>query len=63
VHSYFDIKKLKRMAPIQNNGSSASNIAAICKNYIEYKGELKDFLHLQHHSNQPSQQTKTACTE
>jgi hypothetical protein len=58
VHSYFDIPKLKRLAPIQNNGNSAANIASICRKYIEYKGELKDFLKIQHHSKQHSQLLK-----
>jgi hypothetical protein len=44
VHSYFDISELKRLAPIQNNGTSAKNIANICRAYIEFHGNRKDFL-------------------
>jgi hypothetical protein len=44
VHSYFDIEKLKRLAPLQNAGTSAKIIAEICRGYIEYKGTGKDFL-------------------
>jgi hypothetical protein len=36
VHSYFDINELKKLAPLQNNGTSSGKIAAICKSYIEY---------------------------
>lgn len=34
VHSYFDKEMLKRLTPIQNNGSSARNIAAVCREYL-----------------------------
>jgi hypothetical protein len=34
VHSYFDISELKRLAPLQNNGVSALNIAKICHNIL-----------------------------
>jgi len=44
VHSYFDIENLKSLAPIQNQGSSALNIAKICREFIEYKGKPIDFL-------------------
>jgi hypothetical protein len=44
VHSYFDVDELKRLAPIQNNGTSAKNIAQICRAYIEFKGSRSDFL-------------------
>lgn len=44
VHSYFDVEMLKQLAPIQNNGTSAYNIAAICRSYIEHKGSRADFL-------------------
>jgi hypothetical protein len=35
VHSYFDIEELKRLAPIQNGGISAINIAKICRNVLD----------------------------
>ena len=44
VHSYFDIENLKKLAPLQNGGTSALNIAAICRNYIEFKGSRIEFL-------------------
>jgi hypothetical protein len=36
VYSYYDINELKRLLPIQNNGTSAINIARIGKHLIEY---------------------------
>ncbi|MDB5091460.1 MAG: hypothetical protein JWR09_5454, partial [Mucilaginibacter sp.] len=44
VHSYFDVDELKRLAPIQNGGTSAKNIAGVCRNFIEYKGGKEDFI-------------------
>jgi hypothetical protein len=35
VHSYFDVQRLKEMAPIQNGGRSAENIANVCKEYLQ----------------------------
>lgn len=44
VYSYFDVEELKRLAPIQNGGTSAKNIAQVCKGYIEFIGKKEDFL-------------------
>jgi len=44
VHSYFDLNELKRLAPLQNAGTSAKNIANICRAYVEFNGDRKDFL-------------------
>jgi hypothetical protein len=44
VHSYFNLKQLKELAPLQNGGLSAKNIAQVCRNYVEYQGKKKDFL-------------------
>lgn len=44
VHSYFDVDKLKRLAPVQNGGISAALIADLCRRYIEFKGTKEDFL-------------------
>ncbi len=44
VYSYFDVEELKRLAPIQNGGASAKNIAQVCSNYIEFEGRKEDFL-------------------
>ena len=45
VHSYFDVPTLERLAPVQNGGASAHNIAAICRSYIEHRGTRAEFLH------------------
>jgi hypothetical protein len=44
VHSYFDVEELKKLAPIQNGGVSAKNIAQICSSYINFAGKKEDFL-------------------
>ncbi|MGZ3757255.1 MAG: hypothetical protein ACXVAY_07505 [Mucilaginibacter sp.] len=43
VHSWFDVEELKRLTPIQNNGTSAKNIAAICRSFINHTGNKEDF--------------------
>lgn len=44
VHSYFDVDELRRLAPVQNGGTSAATIADLCRRYIEFKGTKDDFL-------------------
>ena len=44
VHSYFDVEKLKELAPVQNGGVSASQIADVCRRYIEFGGTRSEFL-------------------
>jgi hypothetical protein len=44
VYSYFNMDELRKLTPMQNNGTSAQRIAAVCKRYIEFKGDKKDFL-------------------
>jgi hypothetical protein len=44
VHSYFDVKELERLAPVQNGGTSAKNIARICRSYIDFTGTKDEFL-------------------
>ena len=44
VHSYFNLDELIRLAPIQNGGMSAKNIAQICGSYIKFAGKKEDFL-------------------
>ncbi|MEM7104848.1 MAG: hypothetical protein AAF502_17050 [Bacteroidota bacterium] len=44
VHSYFNLEELKRLAPIQNNGTSAWKIAQLCKTYLKFDGDGKSFL-------------------
>ena len=34
VHSYFDLEELKRLAPVQNGGTSAAKIAEICRGIL-----------------------------
>lgn len=42
VHSYFNIDKLKQMAPIQNGGQSALNIANICRRLLDPEFEFEN---------------------
>ncbi|HTI10963.1 MAG TPA: hypothetical protein VL832_20475 [Puia sp.] len=44
VHSYFEVEKLKKLAPVQNGGESAALIADICRRYIEFGGTRDEFL-------------------
>lgn len=44
VHSYFDVEELRRLTPLQNGGTSAQNIAGLCRGYIEYNGTSQQFL-------------------
>jgi hypothetical protein len=44
VYSYFDVDELKKLAPIQNGGTSAKNIAQVCSRYLEFMGSKEDFL-------------------
>ena len=44
VHSYFDTEELNRLAPVQNGGTSAKNIAQVCHAYINFEGRKEDFL-------------------
>jgi hypothetical protein len=44
VHSYFNLEELKKLAPIQNGGVSAKNIAQICNSYVNFAGKKEDFL-------------------
>ena len=44
VSSYFDINELRRLTPLQNGGTSAENIAGICRDYLAYTGPRKEFV-------------------
>ena len=44
VHSFFDVEKLRRLAPVQNGGRSASMIADLCRRYAEFRGGREEFL-------------------
>ncbi len=46
VHSYFDVEHLRRLAPLQNGGTSAARIADICRRYIAFpRKDGPAFLH------------------
>ena len=44
IHSYFDVEELYRLTPMQNGGTSAQNIAELCRGLIEYNGTSQQFL-------------------
>lgn len=44
VSSYFDVDELRRLTPIQNNGTSAANIARVCRDFLAFDGQRKDFV-------------------
>ena len=44
VHSYFDLNELRKLAPVQNGGISAKNIAQVCRGYINFTGNKNDFV-------------------
>ncbi|HZY35196.1 MAG TPA: hypothetical protein VFE53_01030 [Mucilaginibacter sp.] len=41
VHSYFDLEELKRLAPVQNGGTSAAKIAEICRGLLGPQEKLE----------------------
>ncbi len=49
VHSYFDKNELARLSPIQNAGTSAQNIANICRDFLDFDGNKKDFAKQYHY--------------
>ena len=42
IHSYFDLDELKRLAPVQNGGTSAAKIAEICKSILGPRENAED---------------------
>jgi len=55
VHSYFNIDELKRLAPLQNGGTSAENIAKICRRIL-HSGKkeaalLKGYFEMEHEAD------------
>ncbi|BAU55331.1 hypothetical protein [Mucilaginibacter gotjawali] len=52
VHSYFNLDELKRLAPIQNDGASAANIAKICRGILQPNAKdvelVKDYYEMEH---------------
>ncbi len=45
VHSYFNLDDLKKLTPIQNNGTSAERIASIGRYFIESRGKSLEQIH------------------
>ena len=43
VHSYFDEAELKSQMPLQNKGTSAKNIAQVCRDFLAFSGKKEDF--------------------
>lgn len=43
VHSWFDVKQLERLAPMQNGGTSAQTIARLCRSFIKHTGDKSNF--------------------
>ncbi len=65
VYSYFDVEQLKQLAPLQNGGRSAQNIADLCRQYIEFNGTAQEFTQSFHYEPLPaptyySQEKETA---
>ncbi|WP_044173310.1 hypothetical protein [Flectobacillus major] len=44
VHSYFEVDELQKLAPIQNEGTSAQNIAQVCRDFVEFSGKKEQFV-------------------
>ncbi|CAK9253487.1 unnamed protein product [Sphagnum jensenii] len=44
VHSYFDLEDLHHLMPEQNGGRSARKIAEICRSYMDFDGDGRQFL-------------------
>lgn len=51
VHSAFNIEELKRLMPIQNNGTSAEKIARIGKHLLEYPNTSLNEIHTKFESS------------
>jgi hypothetical protein len=51
VHSYFDMDELKSQMPIQNSGTSAKNIANICRDFLNHTGKKEDFAKYYHYKS------------
>jgi hypothetical protein len=45
VHSWFDVNMLEKLLPMQNGGTSAKNIAELCRAYASHKGNKSDFIY------------------
>jgi hypothetical protein len=49
VHSYFDMDELKSQIPIQNEGTSAKNIAQVCRDFLKFEGKKEEFMKTYHY--------------
>ena len=56
VHSYFEVETLKKQAPIQNNGTSAKNIAKISKAFLAFEGKKENFVSTYHYTAESSEE-------
>ncbi|MGN6180082.1 MAG: hypothetical protein ACTHNW_12920 [Mucilaginibacter sp.] len=63
VHSWFDVDKLKSLLPLQNGGTSAQNIADVCRSYLAYNGNKQDFGAHYYINNSNLLQNKTRANE
>jgi len=43
VYSWFDVEELKKLSPLQNEGTSALTIASICWSYLNHIGDKTEF--------------------
>jgi hypothetical protein len=57
VYSNFDVDRLYKLAPVQNGGISAKNIADICRGFVNFEGSGVEYLSHYPEANNP-QQTK-----
>lgn len=44
VSSYFDLDTLRAQTPIQNGGTSAQNIAKLCRDFVRFNSSGKEFV-------------------
>ncbi len=58
VYSYFDLNMLKRLAPMQNGGQSAANIAAVCEKLLNEPGRELTKKNFNWFKKQPSKAVK-----
>lgn len=44
VSSYFDVDELRRLTPVQNGGTSAQNVARLCRDFLNFDGPRDQFV-------------------
>jgi hypothetical protein len=57
VYSNFNVDRLYKLAPVQNDGTSAKNIADICRGYVNFQGSGIEHLN-RYRKVKDSQQTQ-----